>query len=231
MLLQGEGYVDVARTRDLWYNDFLGPQAVIKRGLWVDKASVGIPYIYITSAVDLADIAQQRGDTAESRKLMETARKLGDATDLSRLFNPPVAPAAPAVPLAARYRRRGEDDRHRHPPAKMNRVGAVARRQMTQPEAAAVREHGRPFSRTWRRSPTRCARAGSRIATIRGCCTKPCACARFARASIAVRRSDSCARSRRLVREIALDDSTDALSRALHRSRDRVGDRELLRAG
>ena len=99
VLLQGEGFVDVTRTHDLWYNDFLGPQAVIKRGLWVDKASVGIPYIYITSAVDLADIAAQRGDSAESRKLMETARALADATDLSRLFNPQVPPPATAVPL------------------------------------------------------------------------------------------------------------------------------------
>ncbi|MBK5188828.1 MAG: hypothetical protein JJD97_11340, partial [Gemmatimonadaceae bacterium] len=99
VLLQGEGFVDVPRTHDLWFNDFLGPAAVIKRGLWVDKASVGIPYIYITSAVDLADIAQQRGDTAQSRELMATARALGDATDLSRLFAPQLPPPAPAVPL------------------------------------------------------------------------------------------------------------------------------------
>jgi hypothetical protein len=99
VLVQGEGFVDVARTRDLWSQDFLGPAAVIKRGMWVDKASVGIPYIYITTAADLSDIALQRGDTVQSRKLMETARALGDATDLSRLFNPPVPPPAPAVPL------------------------------------------------------------------------------------------------------------------------------------
>jgi hypothetical protein len=99
VLLQGEGFIDVPRTRDLWYHDFLGPAAVIKRGIWVDKASVGIPYIYITTAVDLADIATQRGDTAEARKLMATARALADATDLSRLFNPQIAPPATAVPL------------------------------------------------------------------------------------------------------------------------------------
>ncbi len=99
VLLQGEGYVDVARTQELWYHDFIGPQAVIKRGLWVDNASVGIPYIYITSAVDLADIAQQRGDSAESRRLMDTARALADATDLSRLFAPQLPPTQPAVPL------------------------------------------------------------------------------------------------------------------------------------
>jgi hypothetical protein len=99
VLLQGEGYVDVKRTHDLWFQDFLGPAAVIKRGTWVDNASVGIPYIYITTAVDLAEIAQQRGDTAESRKLMETARALAEATGLSRLFNPQVAPPATAVPL------------------------------------------------------------------------------------------------------------------------------------
>lgn len=99
LLLQGEGFVDVPRTKELWSHDFLGPRAVIKRGLWVDKASVGIPYIYITTAVDLADIAQQRGDTAESHKLMDTARALADATDLSRLFAPQLPPTAPAVPL------------------------------------------------------------------------------------------------------------------------------------
>ena len=99
VLLQGEGYVDVTRSHALWFDDFLGPQAVIKRGLWVDKASVGIPYVYITTAVDLADIAAQRGDSAQSRQLMETARKLADATDLTRLFNPPAPQPATAVPL------------------------------------------------------------------------------------------------------------------------------------
>jgi hypothetical protein len=99
VLLQGEGFVDVARTRELWYHDFLGPAAVIKRGLWVDKASVGIPYIYLTTAVDLSDLALQRNDTAESQRLMATAHALGEATDLSRLFNTQVAPPATAVPL------------------------------------------------------------------------------------------------------------------------------------
>jgi hypothetical protein len=101
VLLQGEGYVDVTRSQSLWFDDFLGPQAVIKRGLWVDKASVGIPYIYITTSVDLADIAQQRGDSAQAKQLMQTARKLADATDLSHLFNPPAAAPATAVPLGA----------------------------------------------------------------------------------------------------------------------------------
>jgi hypothetical protein len=101
VLLQGEGYVDVTRSQSLWFDDFLGPQAVIKRGLWVDKASVGIPYIYITTSVDLADIAQQRGDSAQAKQLMQTARKLADATDLSNLFNPPAAAPATAVPLGA----------------------------------------------------------------------------------------------------------------------------------
>jgi hypothetical protein len=99
VLLQGEGYVDVPRTRALWSEDFKGPQAVIKRGIWVDKASVGIPYIYITTSVDLADLAQQRGDSARARELMATARKLADATDLSNLFTTPAPAPATAVPL------------------------------------------------------------------------------------------------------------------------------------
>ena len=99
VLLQGEGFVDAKRTHDLWFHDFLGPAAVIKRGLWVDNASVGIPYIYITTSVDLSDIAQQRGDTTEARKLMETGRALAEATNLSSLFNPQIAPPATAIPL------------------------------------------------------------------------------------------------------------------------------------
>ncbi|MGE5727413.1 MAG: hypothetical protein ACM34L_02340, partial [Gemmatimonas sp.] len=66
-----------------------------------DKASVGIPYIYLTTAVDLSDLAEQRRDTAQARTLMQTARALGDATDLSRLFNPQVAAPPTAVPLGS----------------------------------------------------------------------------------------------------------------------------------
>jgi hypothetical protein len=99
VLLQGEGFVDVARTRALWFNDYLGPQAVIRRGIWVDKASVGIPYIYITTAVDLADISQQQGRADEAKRLMETARRLAEATDLTRLFAPQAPAPATAVPL------------------------------------------------------------------------------------------------------------------------------------
>ncbi len=81
-----DGWLDLKTTLDLWNNDFLGPAAVVKRGLWVDRASVGIPYIYAATAVNLSQILAQRGDTAAALKMMGTARQVVKATDLEGLF-------------------------------------------------------------------------------------------------------------------------------------------------
>jgi hypothetical protein len=81
-----DGWLDLKTTLDLWNNDFLGPQAVIKRGLWVDRASVGIPYIYIATGIELSNILAQRGDTAQALKIMGTTRQVMTATGLQDMF-------------------------------------------------------------------------------------------------------------------------------------------------
>ncbi|MBX6331333.1 MAG: DUF2723 domain-containing protein [Gemmatimonadaceae bacterium] len=95
----GEGYLDVQRTAWLWDHDFEAPASLIRRGSWVDNASVGIPYLYIASAASLAEAEQQRGNVQEATRLITTASGIAKATGLEGLFSPPPIPTQPAVPL------------------------------------------------------------------------------------------------------------------------------------
>ena len=83
-VMSQEGWLDVQRSLRLWNEDFLGPAAVIDRGLWVDRASVGIPYEYIATALTLQQVLLARGDTAQARALDQTARRLAVATGLDQ---------------------------------------------------------------------------------------------------------------------------------------------------
>jgi hypothetical protein len=82
------GWFDLNASLRLWNEDFLGPAAVIRRGLWVDRASVGIPYMYIATALNLSQVLAMRGDTAQALKFEAAARRLGTATGLERTFGP-----------------------------------------------------------------------------------------------------------------------------------------------
>ena len=113
LLLSGEGWIDVQRTRTLWDSVFLAPRSIVARGQWVDKASVGIPYLYIATAVSLYE-AEQRSGNPPPQRLLATAQDIARVTGLSQLFSsaeltPPmeapfgdqpgqVVPLAPAPP-------------------------------------------------------------------------------------------------------------------------------------
>ena len=85
-VLTAEGWLDLPTSLRLWDEDFLGPQAVVRRGLWVDRASVGIPYIYIATAINMAQVLGTTGDTARANKLGESARAVARATGLEDIF-------------------------------------------------------------------------------------------------------------------------------------------------
>ncbi|MDZ7631172.1 MAG: hypothetical protein U5K74_07450 [Gemmatimonadaceae bacterium] len=53
--VQGEGFVDVKRSLALWNTVFEGQQSIISRGDWVDKPSAGIPALYVSAGIVLAD--------------------------------------------------------------------------------------------------------------------------------------------------------------------------------
>ena len=88
LLLTSEGWLDMNASIRLWNEDFLGPAAVIKRGLWVDRASVGIPYMYVATALNLSQVLAAQGDTAQALALNATARRLATATGLEQIFAP-----------------------------------------------------------------------------------------------------------------------------------------------
>jgi hypothetical protein len=88
--MQGQGYVDVARTKALWDSVFMGQAALIKKGNWVDRPSVGIPYLYVSTGLVLSDIMAYRGDSSVERaKVLETTRQLARAMNLGEISDAP----------------------------------------------------------------------------------------------------------------------------------------------
>jgi hypothetical protein len=100
LMIQGEGWLDVQRTRDLWFNVFHGPTSLANRPReWVDKASVGIPYLYIATAASLAEADQRSGREDEAKRLIQTANRIARVTGLQQFIAPPPPESQPAVPL------------------------------------------------------------------------------------------------------------------------------------
>ena len=83
----GSGHIDVTRTYALW-NQYGAPAAIIRRGDWVDRPSVGIPTLYLGTALMLADALGRRGDTEGAEALQRRALDIGAATRTLDLFLP-----------------------------------------------------------------------------------------------------------------------------------------------
>jgi hypothetical protein len=111
VLLQGEGWFDLPRSRALWTDVFQAPKAIIERGSWVDRASVGIPYLYISTAANLYEAEMMAGNRPAAEQVMVTAEAIARATGLGDLFAqqapaPPRGDTAPVIPLGADTARR-----------------------------------------------------------------------------------------------------------------------------
>jgi hypothetical protein len=111
VLLQGEGWFDLPRSRTLWNDVFKAQKSIIARGSWVDRASVGIPYLYISTAANLYEAEMLAGNREAAERVMQTAEAIARATGLSDLFAqqapaPPRGDTAPALPLGTDTARR-----------------------------------------------------------------------------------------------------------------------------
>jgi hypothetical protein len=101
MPIAGAGWVDVARTKTLWDSVFTGTRSIAKRDDWVDRPSVGIPYLYVATGLMLSEGLQARGDVAASTRVMNQSRQIAEAVKLDDLLaqiNQP-QPAAGENPL------------------------------------------------------------------------------------------------------------------------------------
>jgi hypothetical protein len=95
--VQGEGMVDVPRTVALW-KDFKAPGSLIRKNDWVDRPSVGIPYLYVSTGVILSEALKKVGKTTDAADAMKLARSVAKATQLEEIFGSETpAPPPPAV--------------------------------------------------------------------------------------------------------------------------------------
>jgi hypothetical protein len=83
VFVQGDGWLDMARTKALWNDVFQGPKSVIAEGRWVDRASVSMPSMYIFAGAELAESLRNAGDHAGASAVIATTRQVATATRLS----------------------------------------------------------------------------------------------------------------------------------------------------
>jgi hypothetical protein len=86
VFVQSEGWFDVASSERLWNEVFAAPRALLKRGDWIDRPSVGIPYLYVATGIGLAEALREQGRTADAQKVFGTARDVAGAVRLDQLF-------------------------------------------------------------------------------------------------------------------------------------------------
>ena len=84
--IPGEGYLDLTRTRALWDSVFVGHRSIAEKGKWIDKPSVGIPYLYVTTGLVLSSALELTGEKEAARRSYELARGVAEATRLDDLF-------------------------------------------------------------------------------------------------------------------------------------------------
>ncbi len=69
-------FVDVDRTKALWNDVYRAPEALIKEGDWIDRASFGIAYTYGFTGAILSEALKARGDTAAADKVMNRVKQV-----------------------------------------------------------------------------------------------------------------------------------------------------------
>jgi hypothetical protein len=88
MFVQGDGWLDVARTDSLWKHVFAGPASVLHTGDWIDRPSVGIPYLYVATGIELAEALKSLGNVAEAQQVFGTSEAIAKTVRLEELVRP-----------------------------------------------------------------------------------------------------------------------------------------------
>ena len=85
VFVEGDGWLDVARTKALWDNVFTGYQSVVKEGRWIDRPSASMPALYIFAGAELADALRMKGDLADANRIFATTRQVATTVRLDDL--------------------------------------------------------------------------------------------------------------------------------------------------
>jgi hypothetical protein len=86
--VQGDGWLDIGRSDSLWNQTFKAPASIVKTGDWIDRPSVGIPYLYVATGIELAEALKGQGNLAEATKFFQTARSIAHVVRLDDLLRP-----------------------------------------------------------------------------------------------------------------------------------------------
>ncbi|MBA3645872.1 MAG: DUF2723 domain-containing protein [Gemmatimonadaceae bacterium] len=78
----GEGWFDLPRSVTMWNADFLAPTSLVKHDPWVDRASVGIPYLYVRTGAVLSAVLASQGQAAEATRIMNQTKAVAKASAL-----------------------------------------------------------------------------------------------------------------------------------------------------
>jgi hypothetical protein len=95
--VSGEGWVDVGVSKTLW-DEFAGPASLIKKNKWIDRPSIGIPFLYVSSGMSLTDGLLAKADTAGAESVMGRIKSVSTAVGLNEVFGQTLPPqSAPTL--------------------------------------------------------------------------------------------------------------------------------------
>ena len=83
--LGGAEWLDAATTDALWETVFKAPASLSKRDMWVDRPSVGIPYLYVRTGLELSAALDQLGLKQEAARIRAQTVQIARATQLEDL--------------------------------------------------------------------------------------------------------------------------------------------------
>jgi hypothetical protein len=69
-------FIDLDRTRALWDSVYHAPEALVKEGDWIDRASIGIPYTYAFTGAVLAEGMSRKGDGVAANAIMARVKRI-----------------------------------------------------------------------------------------------------------------------------------------------------------
>ena len=84
--LPSEGWFDIGTTYSLWTQTFDAPKSLARRNGWVDRPSVGIPYVYVRTGAVLSEALVQVGREGDAQKVMATTARVASGTGLNDLL-------------------------------------------------------------------------------------------------------------------------------------------------
>jgi hypothetical protein len=93
------GWFDVATTYSLWTNSFDALTSLAKRTQWVDKPSISIPFVYVSTGSILVEALHRQGKQAEAQRVMKDVEAVAAGSQLQGYV--PWLQAGPAIPLGS----------------------------------------------------------------------------------------------------------------------------------